>query len=105
MFRDDTRTRRFTMRVASLGSCLLLLAEGALVTGLCFTGLCFIGLHAEPARALTAQPGVTTGKHGVTVDDMLAMQRISEHEVSADGNLVAFTVRETDVDANRGRTD
>lgn len=41
----------------------------------------------------------------MTVDDMLAMQRISEHEVSADGAWVAFSVRTTDMDANRGRFD
>ncbi len=42
---------------------------------------------------------------GLTVDDMLAMQRISEPDVSPNGKLVAFTVRDTDVEANRGRTD
>jgi dipeptidyl aminopeptidase/acylaminoacyl peptidase len=44
-------------------------------------------------------------KRGVTVDDMLAMQRVSELVASPDGKLVAFTVRETDVEANKGRTD
>src|SRR3954469_12213192 len=46
-----------------------------------------------------------SGKHGLTIEDMLAMQRISEPDVSPDGKLVAFTVRDTDFDANRGRTD
>jgi dipeptidyl aminopeptidase/acylaminoacyl peptidase len=49
--------------------------------------------HAAPARK------------GLTVDDMLAMQRISEPVASADGAWLAFTVRDTDVEANRGRTD
>jgi dipeptidyl aminopeptidase/acylaminoacyl peptidase len=40
---------------------------------------------------------------GLTIDDMLAMQRIAGPEVSPDGKLVAFAVRDTDVDANRGR--
>jgi dipeptidyl aminopeptidase/acylaminoacyl peptidase len=44
-------------------------------------------------------------KHAFTVDDMLAMQRISEADVSPDGRRVAFTVRDTDFEANRGRTD
>ncbi len=44
-------------------------------------------------------------KRGLTVDDMLAMQRLSELVASPDGKLVAFTVRETDVEANKGRTD
>ena len=44
-------------------------------------------------------------KKGLTIDDMLAMQRISGAVASPDGKLLAFTVRETDVAANRGRTD
>ncbi len=43
--------------------------------------------------------------HPFSIDDMLAMDRISEPEVSPDGKWVAFTVRVTDVEANRGRTD
>ncbi|HEV7557738.1 MAG TPA: hypothetical protein VGO00_19870, partial [Kofleriaceae bacterium] len=42
---------------------------------------------------------------GLTIDDMLAMQRVGDPEVSPGGKLVAFTVRDTDVDANRGRFD
>jgi dipeptidyl aminopeptidase/acylaminoacyl peptidase len=42
---------------------------------------------------------------GLTVDDMLAMRRISDPAVSPDGKQVAFAVRDTDVDANRGRLD
>lgn len=55
------------------------------------------------ATGATAQKKAT-GK-GLTVDDMLAMQRISEPVASPDGKLLAFTVRETDIAANRGRTD
>ncbi|HEY0990113.1 MAG TPA: S9 family peptidase [Kofleriaceae bacterium] len=42
---------------------------------------------------------------GLTIDDMLAMRRISDPVVSPDGKHVAFAVRDTDVDANRGRFD
>ncbi|MGH2897984.1 MAG: TolB family protein, partial [Solirubrobacteraceae bacterium] len=45
------------------------------------------------------------GAKGLTVDDMLAMRRISDPAVSPDGKQVAFAVRDTDVDANRGRLD
>ena len=55
--------------------------------------------------ALAAAPTLAQAKKGLTVDDMLAMQRVSEPDVSPDGRLVTFTVRDTDLDANRGRTD
>jgi dipeptidyl aminopeptidase/acylaminoacyl peptidase len=43
--------------------------------------------------------------HPFGVHDLLAMDRISDHQVSPDGTQVAFTVRSTDLEANRGRTD
>jgi dipeptidyl aminopeptidase/acylaminoacyl peptidase len=42
---------------------------------------------------------------GLTVDDMLAMQRVSSPAVSPDGRWIAFAVRDTDFQANRGRFD
>ncbi|CAN5914903.1 S9 family peptidase [soil metagenome] len=52
--------------------------------------------------ALATQP---VAAKGLTVDDMLAMQRVGDPQVSPDGKLVAFSVRDTDLDANRGRFD
>jgi len=43
--------------------------------------------------------------HPFSVHDMLAMQRIGDPQVSHDGELVVFTVRETDLEANKGRSD
>ncbi|PYQ21651.1 MAG: peptidase S9, partial [Acidobacteria bacterium] len=43
--------------------------------------------------------------HPFSVHDMLAMDRVSDPRVSPDGGSVAFTVRVTDLEANRGRTD
>ncbi|MFZ2053040.1 MAG: S9 family peptidase [Candidatus Aminicenantales bacterium] len=43
--------------------------------------------------------------HPFSVHDMLAMDRISDTRVSPDGKWVLFNVRETDLEANRGRTD
>ncbi len=42
---------------------------------------------------------------GLTVTDMLAMQRVEDPVPSPDGKWLAFAVRETDMDANRGRFD
>ncbi len=43
--------------------------------------------------------------HPLSVHDMLAMDRISDTQVSPDGKWLVFSVRETDLAANRGRTD
>lgn len=45
------------------------------------------------------------GTHPFSVDDMLVMDRISDSRVSPDGQVIAFTLRTTDLEANRGRTD
>jgi dipeptidyl aminopeptidase/acylaminoacyl peptidase len=54
---------------------------------------------AIPAGAAENEP------HPFSVHDMLAMLRISDPQVSPDGQWVVFSVRETDLEANRGRTD
>jgi dipeptidyl aminopeptidase/acylaminoacyl peptidase len=46
-----------------------------------------------------------TQTHPFSVNDMLAMDRISDPQVSPDGRTVVFVVRKTDLEANRGRTD
>ena len=50
-------------------------------------------------------PAGAGGTHPFSVHDMLAMDRISDPQVSPCGKWIAFTVRETDLEANRGRTD
>jgi dipeptidyl aminopeptidase/acylaminoacyl peptidase len=55
------------------------------------------------ALAWAAPLGAQT--HPFSVRDMLAMDRIGEHVVSPDGNRVLFSVRATDLAANRGRFD
>jgi dipeptidyl aminopeptidase/acylaminoacyl peptidase len=40
-----------------------------------------------------------------SVEDLVRLNRVSEPALSPDGTTVAFTVRETDMEANRGRTD
>ena len=59
--------------------------------------LALLALAAATARAQDPQP--------FSVHDMLAMDRIGDPQVSPDGDWVAFTVRSTDLEANKGRTD
>ncbi len=60
---------------------------------------------------LVLQSIVATGdvfaqdKHPFTVHDLLAMDRISDPQVSPDGKWAVFVLRKTDLDANKGRTD
>src|SRR5688572_16120265 len=44
-------------------------------------------------------------KHPFSIDDLLAMQRVSDPQVSPDGRWVAFTLATVDLEANRSRTD
>ncbi len=60
---------------------------------------------APLALLLAAAPAIAGPGKGLTIDDMLAMQRVGEPAVSPDGKWVAFSVRDTDMAANKGRTD
>ncbi len=66
-----------------------------------------LSLVAVAAFLVTTLVGAGTAhaRRGLTVDDMLAMQRVDSPAVSPDGKLVAFAVRDTDIEANRGRYD
>lgn len=56
---------------------------------------------ASPAAAIPAQDL----PHPFSVYDMLAMERITDPQVSPDGKRVAFSLRATDLEANKGRND
>ena len=60
---------------------------------------------ASLALALASSSAPAEEPHPFSVHDMLAMDRISDPAVSPDGKWVAYTVRVTDVEANKGRTD
>jgi len=49
--------------------------------------------------------GLLAEQHAFSVHDMLAMDRISDPRISPDGKNIVFTLRKTDLEANRGRTD
>ncbi len=63
-------------------------------------GVC-TSARADAAAALN--PSDKT--HPFSVHDMLTMDRISDSRVSPDGKWILFSLRETDLEANRGRTD
>ncbi|MDY6947817.1 MAG: S9 family peptidase [Pseudomonadota bacterium] len=55
--------------------------------------------------AAVAQNSQPPALHPFTVEDLVRLQRVSEPAVSPDGRSVVFSVRETDMAANRGRVD
>jgi dipeptidyl aminopeptidase/acylaminoacyl peptidase len=64
------------------------------------------------SRAATPSAPVPASGHArpaemrpFTVDDMVRLKRLTDPQVSPDGHFVAFVLRETDIEANRGRTD
>ena len=56
----------------------------------------------EPAAT---EPEGVEGPHGLTVEDLWAMQRIGEPQVSPDGQWVVFTVTEFSYDDNKSQRD
>ncbi|HEY0514607.1 MAG TPA: S9 family peptidase [Thermoanaerobaculia bacterium] len=54
---------------------------------------------------LAAVPALAAEPHPFSVHDLLAMQRITDPQPSPKGDRVAFVLRVTDLEANRGRTD
>jgi dipeptidyl aminopeptidase/acylaminoacyl peptidase len=54
---------------------------------------------------LTVLLAASAELHPFSIHDMLAMQRISDLNVSPEGEKAVFVLRTTDLEANRGRTD
>lgn len=40
-----------------------------------------------------------------TVQDLVSLRRLSDPQISPDGRHAAYVLRETDIEANKGRTD
>jgi dipeptidyl aminopeptidase/acylaminoacyl peptidase len=57
------------------------------------------------AGAQGASTVPAAGRHPFGADDMLAMDRVDDPDVSPDGKLVTFTVSTPDVGANKSKTD
>jgi dipeptidyl aminopeptidase/acylaminoacyl peptidase len=58
-----------------------------------------------PAAALLAAPTLHAEPHPFSAADLVRMERVSDPQPSPDGSQIAFVVRETDMEADRGRTD
>jgi dipeptidyl aminopeptidase/acylaminoacyl peptidase len=67
-----------------------------------------LGAAATAATGATAATAVTAAAGAAaqpfTVQDMVRLERLSELAASPDGKRVAFTLRTTDMEANKGRT-
>ena len=57
------------------------------------------------AASVMSAVGSSHTPHPFSVDDLLAMKRISEPHISPDAERVVFTLNTTDLKANRGRSD
>jgi dipeptidyl aminopeptidase/acylaminoacyl peptidase len=68
---------------------------------LCWSFLLFAGCSQSGRVSSFAEPKTI---HPFSVGDMLAMDRISEQQVSPDGKQIVFTVRSTDLAADKGKT-
>jgi len=65
-----------------------------------------IALFLVLCVSLAALSAVPTGQtHPFSIHDMLTMDRLSDPQVSPDGKWIVFTLRQTDLEENRGRTD
>jgi dipeptidyl aminopeptidase/acylaminoacyl peptidase len=70
-----------------------------------FLAACAASGAATPSVSAPKIAPPPASSHTFGVDDMLAMDRLSDPQVSPDGRWVLFNVRVTDLAANKGRTD
>ncbi|MGB6308403.1 MAG: S9 family peptidase [Steroidobacteraceae bacterium] len=61
-------------------------------------------IAASGGGAATAADGAADHRQAFTVQDLVRLERISEIAASPDGKRVAYTLRSTDMEANKGRT-
>ena len=64
-----------------------------------------IALVVSMLALASPAPAGESATHPFSVHDMLAVDRISDPQLSPDGSRLAFVRRTTDLEANRGRTD
>lgn len=57
---------------------------------------------ASPAASAAPPPATAAAPRGFEIRDLVALDRVSDPQVSPDGKQIAFQLRETDIDGNRG---
>ncbi len=68
--------------------------------------LVFVNACSVVGTPLSGNPvALPEQTHPFSVQDMLAMDRLSDPQVSPDGKWIVFTLQETDLEADKGRTD
>jgi dipeptidyl aminopeptidase/acylaminoacyl peptidase len=65
---------------------------------------CVVWAGLAALAILTTAGAQQTAKHPITFDDLIAMHRIAEAELSPDGKWVAYTAATPDLEANRNAT-
>lgn len=60
---------------------------------------------AAPAAPPAATPAAASRPRPYTIEDQVRLRRVSQVTASPDGRQVAFVLRSTDMEANKGRTD
>ena len=65
-----------------------------------WTALPLLTLSLLTTPALASNP-----KQPFSADDLVRLARVSDPQVSPDGKHVVFSLRETDIEANRGKVD
>jgi len=102
---SPVRKNRFLVRIISCS-----LSKSNDILGPCrvsnrmfLVSLFLFAFLCSSVAALVAAPVGQT--HPFSVHDMLAMDRISDPQVSPDGRWIVFVLRKTDLEENVGRTD
>src|SRR5258706_6491294 len=78
-------------------------------SALALLALCACAAHAAPPPMVKVPPADSSsshgGRHAFTVDDMVAMDRLRDLDVSPDGKHVVYTISSVDLAANKSRSD
>ena len=61
--------------------------------------------HVAPAKKASPASSGAAEMKALSADDLVRMKRVSDPQISPDGHYLAYVLRETDMEANRGRTD